>query len=191
MIFFCFVFVCVLPSLRQNSSCGIVTHLSRISRFAVKNQVRWQDFPVPVCHFAVVLSPQVFAKSKRRGGEGSDNQTFPWESRLGFYPMGTNSKHWQRLFWNRLLSARHTKKTVLSLTTLGRKLDLDTNESALMLGKGFPHHRLFYLGHFGLCNCTERRLGLRLNKAKWTKLVMLTAFKESPVIFVVSAMLVI
>lgn len=41
MIFFCFVFVCVLPSLRQNSSCGIVTHLSRISRFAVK--IRWGD----------------------------------------------------------------------------------------------------------------------------------------------------
>lgn len=39
---------------------------------------------------------------------------------------------------NRLLSAKHnkkTKKTVLSLTTLGQKLDLDTNESALMFGQ--------------------------------------------------------
>lgn len=35
---------------------------------------------------------------------------------------------------NRLLSALH-KKPVLSLTTLGQKLDLDTNESALMFGQ--------------------------------------------------------
>lgn len=133
----CFLFLFFPFTPQQNSSCRMLIHLSR-KPFRSQNQVRWRDLSVCTSHDAVVLSPQVFAKRKRQGGAGGVAIIKPIRASHG----------WDFVQWEQTpnpgrdrypksfaLSLTQKQKPVLSLTTLGQKLDLDTNESALMFGQ--------------------------------------------------------
>lgn len=69
------------------------------NRFAVK--MRWGDETFLFVRATSLLycRHKCLPKERGRGNGGGNNQTYPRESWLGFCPMGTNSKPWQRLLY--------------------------------------------------------------------------------------------